>query len=233
MLSEKELPFLAEKEHIVSLVGGGGKTTLLYAMAAHCARKGWRVLVTTTTHIRQPAACYAPDDAALTALWQADHYAVIGTPAENGKLTLPQPQLLRWMAQADAVFIEADGAKYCPCKVPAAHEPVLLPQSDIVLAVAGLSALDRPLREVCFRYDTIRPQFLSAAPDAPLTPPMLAQLLASTQGGRKAVGDRQFYAVLNQADTPELQQQGIQIQQLLRQQDIPCVVTHFKKGERV
>ena len=56
MLNEKELPFLAEKGHIVSLVGGGGKTTLLYAMADHCARKGWRVLVTTTTHIRQPAA---------------------------------------------------------------------------------------------------------------------------------------------------------------------------------
>ena len=223
MLNEKELPFLAEKGHIVSLVGGGGKTTLLYAMADHCARKGWRVLVTTTTHIRQPAACYAPDDAALTALWQAGHYVVIGTPAENGKLTLPPQQLLRRMAQADAVFIEADGAKHHPCKLPAAHEPVLLPQSDIVLAVAGLSALGKPLREVCFRYDTIRP---------PITPSMLAQLLASAQGGRKAVGNRQFYAVLNQADTPELQQQGIQIQQLLRQQGIPCVLTHFKEEER-
>ena len=152
MLNEKELPFLAEKGHIVSLVGGGGKTTLLYAMADHCARKGWRVLVTTTTHIRQPAACYAPDEAALSALWQAGRYAVIGTPAENGKLTMP-PQLLRRMAQADAVFIEADGAKHHPCKLPAAHEPVLLPQSDIVLAVAGLSALGKSLREVCFRYD--------------------------------------------------------------------------------
>lgn len=231
MLNEKEFPFLAEKGHTVSLVGGGGKTTLLYAMADHCACKGWRVLVTTTTHIRQPAACYAPDDAALTALWQAGHYAVIGTPAENGKLTLP-PQLLRRMAQADAVFIEADGAKHHPCKLPAAHEPVLLSQSDIVLAVAGLSALGKPLREGCFRYDTIRPQFLAAAPDAPLTPSMLAQLLASAQGGRKAVGDRQFYAVLNQADTPELQQQGIQIQQLLCQQGIPCVLTHFEEEER-
>ena len=88
MLNEKELPFLAEKGHIVSLVGGGGKTTLLYAMADHCARKGWRVLVTTTTHIRQPVAYYAPDDAALTTLWQAGHYAVIGTPAEKGKLKI-------------------------------------------------------------------------------------------------------------------------------------------------
>ena len=55
MLLEKQFPFLAEKGHVVSLVGGGGKTTLLYAFARHCAAKGWRVLVSTTTHIRRPS----------------------------------------------------------------------------------------------------------------------------------------------------------------------------------
>ena len=42
MLSETQFPFLAEKGHVVSLVGGGGKTTLLYAFARHCAAKGCR-----------------------------------------------------------------------------------------------------------------------------------------------------------------------------------------------
>ena len=59
MLSETQFPFLAEKGHVLSLVGGGGKTTLLYAFARHCAAKGWRVLVSTTTHIRQPGENYA------------------------------------------------------------------------------------------------------------------------------------------------------------------------------
>ena len=54
MIGEQQFPFLAEKGHVVSLVGGGGKTTLLYAMASHCAQKGWRVLVSTTTHILRP-----------------------------------------------------------------------------------------------------------------------------------------------------------------------------------
>ena len=63
---ENDFPFLTEKGHIVSLVGGGGKTTLMYAMAAHCARKNWRVLVTTTTHIMQPSgAVWARTDAEL------------------------------------------------------------------------------------------------------------------------------------------------------------------------
>ena len=53
MIVEQQFPFLAEKGHLVSLVGGGGKTTLLYAMASHCAQKGWRVLMSTTTHSGQ------------------------------------------------------------------------------------------------------------------------------------------------------------------------------------
>ena len=127
MLSEAQFPFLAEKGHVVSLVGGGGKTTLLYAFARHCAAKGWRVLVSTTTHIRQPGENYAADEAALASLWAAGRYAVAGVPAEQGKLTaLPPEQLTCWMAQADMVLLEADGAKRMPCKVPAAHEPVLL-----------------------------------------------------------------------------------------------------------
>ena len=233
MLNETDFPFLAEKGHIVSLVGGGGKTTLLYAMAAHCACKGWRVLVTTTTHIqRPPHALWAQNDAELTALWQAGSYAVVGEPAAEGKLTMPpEQQLLHWMAQAEAVFIEADGAKHFPCKAPAAHEPVLLPQSDIVLAVAGLSALGKPLREVCFRLEQAY-TLLDVPPENRLTPELLARLLASENGGRKLVGHRQFYAVLNQADTPELQQLGLQTQKFLRQYGVLSVLTQFAQGER-
>ena len=233
MLYEKDFPFLAEKGHVISLVGGGGKTTLLYAMAAHCAHKGWKVLVTTTTHIQQPAATqWTRDDAVLSALWQSGRYAVAGTPAAEGKLTgLPTAQLSRWMAQADIVLVEADGAKHFPCKAPAAHEPVLLPQSDIVLAVAGLSALGKPLQTVCFRLEQTC-HVLDAAPETFLTPERLARLLADAQGGRKLVGDRQFYAVLNQADTPALQRLGRETQQYLQHYGVSSVLTCFEEGER-
>ena len=51
---DQKFPFLREKGHVVSLIGGGGKTTLLYALSAYCTAKGWRVLTATTTHIRKP-----------------------------------------------------------------------------------------------------------------------------------------------------------------------------------
>lgn len=232
MLSKKQFPFLAEKGHVVSLVGGGGKTTLLYAFARHCAAKGWRVLVSTTTHIRQ-GENYAADEAALASLWAAGQYAVAGVPAEQGKLTaLPLEQLTCWMAQADMVLLEADGAKRMPCKVPAAHEPVLPPESDIVLAVAGLSALGRPLREVCFRLEQAC-ALLGTAPETLLTPELLAGLLASEKGGRKLVGNRRFSVVLNQADDPARIAAGEQILALLREKyEVQGMLTYFDERER-
>lgn len=234
MIDEKIFPFLAEKEHVISLVGGGGKTTLMYNLAAHCVRKNWHVLVTTTTHIMRPlGTVWAQTDADLFRLWEHGSYAVAGTAAPSGKLTVPpKKRLEHWMQLADIVLIEADGSRRMPCKAPAAHEPVLLPQCDTVLAVAGLSALRHPLREVCFRAE-LAAELLCVPQDAQLTPELLANLLASEAGGRKAVGDRSFYAVLNQADTKEQAALARQIADILKNiYRISCVTSHFEKGER-
>ena len=75
MTGLEDLPFLGETGHVISLVGGGGKTTLLYALARWYSAQGQRVLVSTTTHIQRPDANYAPDEAARDALWQAGTYA--------------------------------------------------------------------------------------------------------------------------------------------------------------
>lgn len=37
---EQKFPFLREKGHVVSLIGGGGKTTLLYALSAYWHGEG-------------------------------------------------------------------------------------------------------------------------------------------------------------------------------------------------
>ena len=213
MTGLEDLPFLGETGHVISLVGGGGKTTLLYALARHYSAQGQRVLVSTTTHIRRPDANYAPDEAARDALWQAGTYAVAGVPA-------------------DTVLLEADGAKHHPCKAPAAHEPVLLRSSDIVLAAAGLSAVGKPLQDVCFRLEAAC-ALLAVPPETPLTPALLAKLLASEAGGRKCVGTRKFYAVLNQADDEARRAAGEQTLAILKESyDVTGCLTHFEEGER-
>ena len=136
------------------------------------------------------------------------------------------------MAEADTVLLEADGAKHHPCKAPASHEPVLLRSSDIVLAVAGLSAVGKPLQDVCFRLEAAC-TLLAVPPETPLTPDLLAKLLADDAGGRKCVGTRKFYAVLNQADDEARRAAGEQTLAILRgTYDVTGYLTHFEEGER-
>ena len=71
---------------------------------------------------------------------------------DKGKFKEPDEGLLKkLLTQADITFIEADGSKHFPVKAPREGEPVLLPECDTVLAVMGLSAIGKPLKNVAFR----------------------------------------------------------------------------------
>ncbi|MGM9570058.1 MAG: selenium cofactor biosynthesis protein YqeC [Phascolarctobacterium sp.] len=206
--------FLDDKQkHIISLVGGGGKTTIMYELAKYFARQQRKVVVLTTTHIWLPKAQDGTTTVAqeyvgtlqeLEHLWQQGCYGVIGSlEAGTGKLIAPAQELLDAALQAcDVALIEADGAKQMPCKLPAEHEPVLLKDSDIVIAVAGLDALGKSLAEGCFRWQLGRELFASSC-DLLLDEAKLAQILLSEQGSRKAVGSRAFYIALNKCDVVE------------------------------
>ena len=239
-----------------------------YALSAYCTAKGWRVLTATTTHIRKPVNVpwIVVNEEENTAwenarkerdrLWQQGTYVVAGTPAPHEKLTiLPESIRSEWISDADITFLEADGAKCLPCKFPAAYEPVILPQSDIVLAVAGLSALYRPLGEVCFRaelaieawnrdvceygdaaYPKEGKRLLKEVPiskDTPLTPELLAWLLGSENGARKDISGRSFFVVLNQADTSERREDGRKVLDILKHSyGIQGILTSFSETER-
>lgn len=200
------------KKHNICLVGGGGKTTVMYELAAAWAACGRMVLVLTSTHILRPIdGSFAADATAVHSLWQQGRYAVIGTPEPaTGKLTAPPQDLYEALhLQADVILCEADGSRHHPCKVPAENEPVLLPDSDIVLAVAGMDALDNSLAQACQRPQPAA-ALLGCNLNSVIDEQMLAVLLLSEQGARKNVGKRTFYIVLNKCDLlPVAQQEKI------------------------
>lgn len=204
--------FTDGKKHTICLVGGGGKTTVMYELAAAWAACGRKVLALTSTHILQPAdGSFAADAVAVHNLWQQRRYAVIGTPEfATGKLTAPPQDLYEaLMLQADVILCEADGSRHQPCKVPAEHEPVFLPDCDMVLAVAGMDALGNSLQQACQRPQ-LAAELLGCSAEKIIDAQMLAALLLSEQGARKNVGKRTFYIVLNKCDLlPVAQQEKI------------------------
>ena len=197
------------EKHTICLVGGGGKTTVMYELSAAWAACGRRVLVLTSTHILRPVdGSFAANVPAVQNLWQQGRYAVIGTPEfATGKLTLPPQSVYEALKlQADVILCEADGSKHHPCKVPAEHEPVFLPDCDMVLAVAGMDALGNSLQQVCQRPQ-LAAELLGCSTDTIIDAQMLAALLLSAQGARKNVGTRAYYIVLNKCDLLSATQQ--------------------------
>ena len=216
-MPQDAFPFLGERGHVVSLVGGGGKTTLMYCLAEASSGRGLRTAVMTTTKMGRSGA-YCRSMAACLNCWSAGEYAVCGERLNERRLVAPEPAFLaQLLKQADALFIEADGARRLPCKAPAAHEPVILPQTDTVIAVMGLDALGQPVGEICLRAQIVQ-ALLGCGPEHRLTQEDMVTLLLSEQGSRKGVAQRDFYVVLNKCDDALRLHAGREILELLRDQ---------------
>ena len=189
-----------ENARVIAIIGGGGKSSLMVALGEEFRHRGETAVMTTTTHIRPPRQNgYMGDDAAvLGSLLASCRLMTVGTMSEERKFG-PSPLLERLPELADRVIIEADGTKGLPLKVPNDREPVIPPFADAVIAVAGLSALGRPLGEVCHRPELAKLRF-DLEPDQIVTPELMAMLLSSPLAQRKDVGSRPYAVLLNQAD---------------------------------
>lgn len=198
---------------VTALVGGGGKTSTMLALAQELAEAGHPVTVTTTTHIRP-----------VPKPWP-DGLTVEGVPTGEGKLgPAPRPDSLA--EQGRFLLIEADGSRGLPAKAPEAWEPALTEGTQLVIAVLGLTALERPISEVCHRPERVA-ELLGVSQTHRLTPEDCAALILSPQGLRKGVGSRAFAIVLNQADTPALRLAGACIAGLLPS-ELPCALTSYR-----
>ena len=133
---------IERRPELVALVGGGGKTSLMFALASELP--GRRV-VTTTTRIFAAQMKHAPvvlsghDLSRLgTALATHGYCLVIGR-VDGDKALGVEPDLpaqLLARPDVDYVIVEADGSRMRPVKVPAAHEPVM-PLGDFSVGATG------------------------------------------------------------------------------------------------
>ncbi len=141
---------------MIALVGAGGKTTTMLALAKAYAAAGKRVLITTTTRI------YVPSEAAIDRLvilpekldWAAEEGTITAMGAateKNGKLVgLSSDQIEEIYASNgfDILLIEADGASGRSIKAPEEHEPVIPGGCTHVIGIIGMDAFGQPMDEI-------------------------------------------------------------------------------------
>ena len=212
-------PLLKIGRGVTALIGGGGKTTLLYALAEELRGRG-RVIVCTSTHIRMPEQypLMTGDAEALRVALDKENVVCAGTPAEDGKLTAPAASFEELSALADYVLLEADGAKGLPLKAHAGHEPVIPANAQRVVLVVGADGFGKPIDKVCHR-PALYAERAGAPIDAVVTPKIAARLIAA-----EGYGDRVYINKVESADDYAA------AEELARRLTCPVVAGSLHKG---
>ncbi len=201
---------------VVSLVGAGGKTTLMFQLARELAAAGRSVLTTTTTKIFVPRPDQSP-----TLVIAKDLPALLGNlkcPPSGGSLVtaaaseLPDknklagypPELIDALNETgffEWILVEADGSRRLPLKAPGEHEPVIPQSSGRVIAVVGLEAVGNPLDEEHVFRASDYSRITGIPAGSPVTAESVVSVLLSPQGIFKDSPPRSRRVVfLNKAD---------------------------------
>ena len=163
---EKPVSFLTkalgiQAKEVISLVGAGGKTTLMFRLAKELVFSGKRVVTTTTTKIFEPTLeetnflFIDPDEGKIRDFvrYHLDAYHHITVAQEklgSGKLKGISPNLVKELSGLDemeVIVVEADGAAGRPVKAPREGEPVIPFNTTLVVAILGVDGMEMELNE--------------------------------------------------------------------------------------
>jgi probable selenium-dependent hydroxylase accessory protein YqeC len=207
---------LSERE-MISLVGAGGKTTLMFRLARELFLKGKNVVTTTTTKILEPASGETaflfihPDEDkikefVLTHLDQYHHITLARERLESGKLKGVSSGLVNdlWNSrEIDTIIVEADGAAGRPVKAPREKEPVIPSNTTLVVAILGVDGEGTELNEAnVFQAERVS-KMTGIAMGEKITNEAMAVLMTHSEGIFKgAPSSSKVIAFLNKVDIP-------------------------------
>lgn len=240
----------------LALVGAGGKTCALFRIARQLTPP---VVVTTTTHLARDQSRLAdhhiilggPDDitqnvaAALAGVTLLTGNVIRETPERKRLSGLDGATLQRLLRIADSrglpLILEADGSRQMPLKAPGDHEPAIPRLGDspddswleLVVVVAGLSGLGKPLTGEWVHRPERFANLSGLKVGSEITIEAVADVLCHPQGGLKNIpGSVRRAVILNQADTPFLQEQGRLLAARLRRHFHAVVVAALEPRNR-
>jgi probable selenium-dependent hydroxylase accessory protein YqeC len=219
-------------EGLISIIGAGGKTSLMFRLAKEISRDGGTVLTTTTTKIFFPEKALSPEtvmassaqdlmEKSKAGLRRHPHFSA-GRHHDlvSGKLEGFSPDVIDTLWQAglfDWIMVEADGSRQKPLKATDVHEPVIPASTTCLVLVAGLDSLGLPLDEAHVHRASIFSKNtglgLGQIVDETAMTASIALELEKAAGFCKA---QNHVLVLNKADTPGRIESGLCIAGLLK-----------------
>lgn len=144
--------FKIKDKDVVSIVGSGGKTTLMNYLAKEFSNK--KVLVSTTTKIRVPSQgfydfiAFNKEEADVIKDINNKGIYVLGSKIKDNKLESFDLGYMESITDNfDVVFLEADGSKEKFVKGWNETEPVILDNTTITIGIINLEILGKLVNE--------------------------------------------------------------------------------------
>lgn len=194
---------------VVAFIGAGGKTSTLIRLGYELADMGWRVLATTTTTIETEQLNLLPralsPDVGSQIISQAlteDKFVFLYDHIKGGAVYGAEPNIVPMLmdqVDSDVLLIEADSADGKLLKAPYDDEPVIPPETSLIIQVSSLSAIGKPLdAEYVYNVDEIINRY-GFPHGAKIRAPWVAQVIRDRMLGLKNVPtDARTLAFLNQ-----------------------------------
>jgi molybdenum cofactor cytidylyltransferase len=220
---------------VVSFVGGGGKTTSMFRLAGELSAAGFRVLTTTTTHISEEQARFAPaflrpDELSFLSdrLDRFGQCLLVGPPDGKGRVLSITPDMiavLKTRPDIDCILVEADGSKSRPFKAPGSHEPVVPGITTVLVPVVGLNSMGRPLDDATVHRPEIVASLTGSRVGSPITPETVARVLSHVDGGARGLpAGARLVPLLNKVDACDIRIAGDTAEKLLKYPNVDSVV---------
>ncbi|KNF07100.1 putative selenium-dependent hydroxylase accessory protein YqeC [Gottschalkia purinilytica] len=223
----KKIDINLNEFELVSIVGGGGKTTTMFKLAKELRALNKKVLVTTTTAIMMP------DES------QYDNFIIYGEGIKdnmenvtNGSVTVIVKNIIREDKLKgieketiedivsknifDVILVEADGSKRKPIKAPSYHEPVIPNSTTKVIGVIGMDSVGKEINE----KNVHRPEIFTSVTDSKfgeiIDENIIFNLVISNEGLYKDSPKlSKKYLILNKAEGEERISSALKIKNLL------------------
>ncbi len=239
--------FGLRERRYVHLIGGGGKTTLMFAAAHALAAEGCSVLTTTSTRILYPepaqSGCVVlgSDAASLVERLRVEfgahrHVSAVAPDPTGGRKVVGLP-IMTLDALVDAhvtghVLVEADGAAGHPLKAHADREPVVSPRADLVIAVIGVGCLGAPMDDQHVHRAALMRERLGRPAGAVVTAEDVAGIVLHRHGYLAQVARvAEVVVFVNQVVTPAARDGARSIAEALRRADSERRLSHVIIGD--
>lgn len=209
-LSRQSLP----SPRIITLIGGGGKTSLMFLWARCLREQGFAVVTTTTTKMcnESPPGFRITPAASLAAARVALQEAAAEIPlligdyigAEKKLAGIPADWVDSMGRDFPATFflVEGDGSAGRSLKAHLPHEPVVPAATALLTPVIGHDALGKPLNARYVHRPELFAEMVGMNPGEPINPDVILKILFGSKGYlAKAPKAAAIIPFLNKLDT--------------------------------